>query len=360
LVVSEAQRAPDPALDWQRIERHLDAQLVASHPGFVKPRRLIVIGLGVAAAAAFVVSVGVVADRTADPGVTLTVTAHEAPEAPSVGTGSQRIDGDRLPLGRQVTAGAAPVEVEHRGRARWTLEPQSRAHISVVGRYLTVRLEQGAIVARVQPSGSESFGVEVGKTRVAVKGTKFRVERRADDAEVEVSEGSVIVGSASQRGATQGVILKAPARGSFTLDAAVAPSSAIRSAQPAPVAAVQRSLHPVVRNRPSSPTEPAREPASAELPRKPSLGEVDRGIAQLEAFANTCLVEHTKNSGEVHVSVESMAEVRIAPNGHVEHVAFAPPLAPPVYQCVMARVSQVRFAPSQLGGTVARTLVLKH
>src|SRR5690606_27787373 len=147
------------------------------------------------------------------------------PRAPGSPGAMARHRVDALVPGSVIESGAEPVQLSLEGVATWTLTPGSRARVRSISVPHVVELEHGTIVAEVVPRYDtsaliEAFAVEVGGTRVAVRGTVFSVERIGDMVDVEVTRGAVTVGPAGHRGPTTGVLLTSPARGVF--DAATA------------------------------------------------------------------------------------------------------------------------------------------
>src|SRR5204862_6781864 len=101
------------------------------------------------------------------------------------------------------------------GHVTWTLDSNSKAHIEQIGPLVAVSLDQGALTASVVRSPRpESFAVRVEHTRVAVRGTAFRVVRLENSVRVEVSEGTVGVGPL----AGPSFDVTAPATATVTLD----------------------------------------------------------------------------------------------------------------------------------------------
>ena len=76
---------------------------------------------------------------------------------------------------------------------------------------LVLALKQGAVEAQVVPvASSEAMAVDVGPSRVAVHGTRFRVARTGEHAVIDLNEGAVSVGQAPRIGSTLGGLVTAP------------------------------------------------------------------------------------------------------------------------------------------------------
>ncbi|HEY3233526.1 MAG TPA: FecR family protein [Polyangiaceae bacterium] len=366
------QAIPEP--DWSHLERRILHGI--DREGRVMPsqRRWQWVAAGLAAAALCLA----VFIQHANPGASrVAKTSGKAQVLPA-----GRRDGDELASSGRVVAADQSVEVEHRGRATWTLEPNSKASVRSVGERITVQLHRGALVARVVPSPlAESFAVEVEQTRVAVHGTVFRVEREADSVMVEVREGTVVVGAVSSTGG-HAWPLSAPSRGRFSLDgvlrsaaANVKPSeSAQATAQPS--ATVPSSVRaPPVYALPSTPSSArasgkpaaASEPTPAvlaegqeRLQERPTIGQIEDGMSAFLSIANRCLAERTQSSGSVQVSVSSTVVLTVTPQGNVTRMQFNPPLAPPVSACIASRIGGVSMAPSRRGATITRAIELRR
>jgi len=365
-LILELREQAAPELDWQRLEARLMREPLpdprSASVSFLSRLRVPAAGL---AAVAAVTTVFVAHGPTPTP-TKLTARVSSAP-----------LDGDRLLLGTRVTAGNQALVVEHRGRARWTLEPHSTALVSEGGEFLTVKLESGAIAAQVVPNPKpETFAVEVGGTRVAVHGTAFRVERLAERVQVAVSEGTVAV-EASGVHSAPAFLLRRDSRGNFALDgrtgnvegnasAVVADAGgqshrAVAKWTPtAPTASVARARVPA----PPSLTQPTASGAATEpitpvhtLPLQPTISEIETGVSSALGLMNRCFHDQTRSTG-IRVSATTGLTLSVAPDGTIQSVTFAPPLAPAVEDCAVNGLRAVTFARSVEGVSFTRVLEL--
>jgi hypothetical protein len=162
--IRETKEEPGPDLDWDRMESRLFERIEAAEveeraSGPSRRSRVIA-----ALAAAAVIALGSAALlRSNEPATQLGQTpVPAAAGARVIGPGVKSVDGASLHEGDRVVAGSEPVEVEHRGTASWTLEPRSEAVVAAAGRFLTIRLESGAVSAKVVPAPTpESLAGEV-------------------------------------------------------------------------------------------------------------------------------------------------------------------------------------------------------
>jgi ferric-dicitrate binding protein FerR (iron transport regulator) len=355
-LIKEARALPAPELDWEKLEARLGAlpqPLAAPAPRLSWTRAAGPIGGALALAAAVFLFV------------------HRHPHAPGPSTSVQvpaariaSVDGDALALGQPVTAEARSVLVEHRARASWMLGPQSSAALTESGAVLTVRLERGAVTVKVVPNPRpETFAVEVAGARIAAHGTAYRVERKGDRVEVEVSEGTVIVEPASVR-SDPAFVLHAGSRGSFALDGYTGSvqGDAQTIARPA-VAATQhgKSSSSHAAKSLASSQEAARERADASraaLTAQPSIDNIESGVSSALDSMNRCFRRGQESN--LRVSVQTAMTLTVQPSGKVQSVSFAPPLAPDVESCGAAALKRLHFARSTEGATFTRVLELKR
>lgn len=245
------------------------------------------------------------------------------------------LDGDRLTVGQLIRSEGTPLVVEHAGRASWTLAPGGRARLVSVGRYLTVRLEQGSIDARVVPRNQpESFAVQAGETRIAVRGTEFRVDLMEQHAAIKVAHGTVVVGAVGEPGDTDGWVLRAPASGEFSLDGAVR-AARLTGGVSQPTSAAE----PIV-----GPIEPTSKPSS---PRPASGLSLDAALEHVAAAAQACFKQKTPSEGGVLVSASTRLKIAVAADGKLGSISFDPPLSPAVEDCTRAQRSAVQVTPGK-------------
>jgi len=339
--LSEARAERVPEVDFGRIAERLDA-LPPPAPVRPAPLRLLLAPAALAAAGAlfyFAQS----ENRTPD-------------NAPAVAAEREGpTDGDRLTPGSIVTAAGKRRTVSHEGRATWTLEPGSHATLLTVGEVVTIRLDAGSISAEVVPSArSESFAVEAGELRVAVHGTVFRVAVATSGIDVDVSEGSVLVGPRAQPGT--GKLLKSPAAEHF--DPPRAPATAPPEPRPAPAPPVAVAGTPTapsaVDNAPTAePLAPA-PAASAKLP-EPSPGAVDTAALHVIELTSACFRQRSVKAG---ASVQTTLRLRTRADGSISSVTFTPPLARQVELCVTDGARGLHGPLSNNGIEVSRSIVL--
>ncbi|HHH29226.1 MAG TPA: hypothetical protein ENK57_12905 [Polyangiaceae bacterium] len=373
-IVEEVRDQPPPEVDWDTLEARVLARVAADEASRRRqakaaPRWGAVAGFAAAAAAVVMLAAGIGGD-TADP-------SHEA-----VSELVARADLVAVPRGPNepalytvvgmqpdaaVESGAEPMRFTLPGVVTWTLAPHSRVVVETVpvprGASTmphVVRLEQGRIDADVVPrQGSnqllEAFVVEAGATRVAVHGTVFSVERRADVVDVEVTRGSVTVGPAHHRGVTTGHLMVSPKRASFRAgrvvrggDVATAEISvAIREAgepteeviartgtskTPAPEPEpVEMAAAPVA--QPSAPprVDEAPQGENEELPNdKPPV----LSVAAAQSRVLGCLASAAPDGATAgtKVTVSSQVTAVLSTEGEVVSVQFVPPLRPDLQQ----------------------------
>lgn len=369
IVELREERAPE--LDWERLEHQLlrETSSRASKSGWStwgsRLRLPTAFGLGFAA----VVSV---------------MALHRSPvpaPRPNATLSQAAIDGEQLALGAHVSAGDRRVVVEHAGRARWTLEPHASAYVSERGDSLTLRLESGALSAVVVPSPQpETFAVEVSGTRIAVHGTAFRVQRAGDRVLVSVSEGTVAVEPSGVHGAPS-FLLQRDSRGNFGLDgltgsvegnaSAVLASSRARShrqvsarvpvPRPRATAATGPSSAPPAEISSAVPSAIAQPlpPAQAALAQRPSISEIETGVSSALELLNRCFQDKTHSSG-IHITASTGLTLSVSPEGSVQSVTFAPPLAPAVEDCAVNGLRQLKFVPTSEGVTFTREFELSR
>ena len=358
-LIAEMSREPAPELDWQRMEARLlqqpKAEANAETP-FLKRLRWPALGLAAAVAATVVL-----ARRQPTPAPPL---AHRA-VAPTV---QGPMNGDQVAVGTHLTAGASPLVIEHAGRASWTLEPRGTAVLTQTGDSITLRLESGAMTARVVPTPKpETFAVEVSGTRVAVHGTEFRVERAGDRVLVSVMAGTVAVEPTGTH-STPSFLLRRDSRGSFGLDGRTGSvegnASALVTDHPAqshrefavksPVSQPHaRSTATAARAVQSEPTLDAAGPSP--LPAQPSISNIEGGVSAAVVLMNRCFRDQTPTKG-IAVSARTGLTLSVGGDGTVKSATFEPPLAPAVEDCAVKGLRALTFAESIEGVTFTRIL----
>jgi ferric-dicitrate binding protein FerR (iron transport regulator) len=371
-LVAEARREPPPDVDWDAMEARLMPRL-GEPPRFAAPRRSprspLIFALAAAALAGVAAAAVAVVNRDLPPPAPIVAVAPPAAEQ-AARAGNAR-NGDALAVGDVVHADREPVAVDHDGRATWTLEPDSEAHVEELGGVIRVALDRGILSARVVKSPRpESFVVRVEGTRVAVHGTAFRVVRLDHAVRVEVTEG--VVGVGPLRGPSFDVV--APASTTTTFDGvrtdlrhaarsttskpnerlhAGAPAEEVAAAEPEPEAPAQAEATDV----PDESGKGASPEVSARAPRESSSAPSIDGVVDA---VRRCFREQTVESGDLHVTVSTQMSLRIQGTGRVGEAVFTPPLAPRVRQCVDDAVGLMKFPASTNGFAVDKTLELSR
>jgi FecR protein len=361
-LIFELQQEPGPEFDWRRAEARLMRELppLQQSAGRSLWKRLRLPAAGLTAATTLA---AVVVTRSPAP----------RPAAPAARLSSVALNGDKFALGTRIAAGNQPVVIEHRGRARWELEPHSAASVTNRGEFLTLQLEVGALSANVVPSPkAETFAVEVGGTRVAVHGTAFRVEYGAERVLVSVSEGTVAVEPVGSRSAPA-FLLRRDSRGSFALDGHTgsvegnasalvnhvgAPSHREIAALARPAAFSSHANLPVARAAPvaASALPGAR---AANLPLQPAIADIETGVSSALELMNRCFRDKTQSSG-IKVSVSTGLTLSVSGDGTVQSVTFAPSLAPAVEDCAVLGLRNLSFARSVDGVSFTRVFELSR
>jgi len=363
-LVTELRELPAPELDWDRMEaRVLNEPRTSSSP--MAPGLFGRLRLPAAAIVALATGVFLFAPRRASLPPAQSQPVAQLPAGP--------LDGDHLALGTRVSAGKQNVQVEHAGRARWTLEPYGAASVINAGELLTVRLDSGALSANVVPQPKpETFAVEVGGTRVAVHGTAFRVERVGDRVLVEVSEGIVAVEPTSNH-SVPSFLLRRGSRGNFGLDGRTGSvegnaSVVVHEGGPKSRREIRRAaaphVSPPIASAAPAPTADAQKPAEPPVvalpvqasPQQPSISDIEAGVSSALELMNRCFQQ--THSSDIHVSVSTGMTLSVAGDGTVQSVTFAPPLAPAVEDCGVLGLRNLTFARSVEGATFTRILEL--
>jgi ferric-dicitrate binding protein FerR (iron transport regulator) len=371
-------------IDWTAVDRELFARLEQERrlerTRAVGPRAPAWgVGAAVLAAAA---CLALVAGKAHD---TRALDAPQAPlsaSAPAAGTvvavlgsGELLVDGKpvttgaTLRLGNVVETRGTSVTVERPGKLSMILEAGTHATVTHVQGALVLALDTGAVEAQVVPVASgEAFAVDVGGSRVAVHGTHLRVARQADQVQVDLNEGVVIVGSAPREGSTVGTLVTAPAHADFaapdlggtlhvTHEAAAvrapngiaATPSTMATGVMAPAPAVLPTVRPEPRPSPA-PAAPVVRPspgavtAAATGAPAPSVPAPDPNAAgTLAAAVRACVHAHTRAENAT-VVVNTTLHLDLDAEGSVKAARFEPPVAPDVNTCAAAVIYRTRFA----------------
>ncbi|MFC1641236.1 FecR family protein [Myxococcota bacterium] len=379
-VSEEAARARTPEVDWERVEAKLFERI--SQPATIHrvaySRRW---GGALLAAAASVALVWA------------GYRWHCSDSSFSVTSGissPQVLDGARLEVGQYIETSDRALRVQHSGRATWTLASHSRVRLVSQGRTLSLALQAGALEAEVKPGAeAESFVVEVGQTRVAVRGTIFGVEHAGRYVQVAVRQGTVFVGPVSPGDRTEGFVLSAPASGVFSLDGARSgrlgvgrglvpqPSTEIPSPNTGRIAPELVGTRGPPMSMPSDLTlssqkgPPACVPVSAgvEESRPISVPEEQPSAAVgaehlasrlVVAAVARCFSSHTPTRGDLLVTATFELSTTFSADGSITGIQFDPSLPQTVEACSRQAVTDIRGQPSESAITSRRTVTLRR
>ena len=353
-LVGEAREDATPELDWDAMEASLAARTLEakSNPVGRSNRRPWTAALALAALLG-----GALAFRFAVPHSRAGIsTASHSGSAPSK---SSNVDGDALATGAVVTSGGDPIVVEHVDHVTWTLSPGGAAHVESVGAVVGLSLDCGTISARVTKSiRPESFVIRVENSRIAVHGTAFRVERGASLVNIDVTEGVLAIGPVGGRAFE----LRAPGRAVLSFNGirtdasgAVGPTGVLR---PQPVSG---SSAPLASAMPAGVARSPSEEVTRDGSGRTSLAAEDSpGVEHVIQAIRRCLADHTVADGDLHVTVRTRMSLRVQATGRVGEALFDPPLAPPVQECVDAKVGSIEFSASGGGFALDRVIELDH
>jgi len=343
-------RAEKPAdVDWSGVEERLMKQVSRTAPA---PRRSAhLLGWGALAVAA-ALAVWFVSQRTPVVAPVAKTPAAEIAEP-------LRRNGDAMSLGTRVVTAEREVSVDHAGRATWTLAPNSSASLLGNGDRITVHLDRGSVLSQVVPNPKpETFVIEAADARIAVHGTVFRVALENGRVIVQVREGTVAVGPL---GAAPAFLLKAPAHGDFSrdgrsgsIDGRQLGASEARRTEPLKLSPSRASTSATA----GGSAAPAQ--SAAELPREPSINDIELGIVRVVDAASDCFRRHTQSAEGVQITVRTALSLKILPSGAVSDVDFQPPLSPDAEACAADTISRIAFAPSEQGANVTRMLELER
>lgn len=376
-IVEEVRQEPPPPMDWDAVEARLLARVAADdasrrRQAKAAPRWGALAGFAAAAAAVVMLASGVGGDTTdpatgqAAPDAVAHTDLVAVPQGPGEPTLYTLVG---MPRHSAIQSGSEPMRFTLPGVVTWTLAPHSRVVLESVPvprgpstMPHVVRLEQGRIDAEVVPRQDsnqllEAFIVEAGATRVAVHGTVFSVERRADVVDVEVTRGSVTVGPAQHRGVTTGHLMVSPKRATFRAGRVVrgdvaeaeSPLAMAEDAEPREDRAAAATGRSASRAPDSVPerTEVAAKPPATTAPAQadeqdPEAREDEPAddaptvlsVAGAQGRVLGCLATAAPDASATgtKVTVSSQVTAVLAADGEVVSVQFAPPLRPDLQQ----------------------------
>lgn len=349
-LVECARNERPPQLDAAAIEAAVFARVTRSSVDSIvvlkqRSRRYLWAATALAAAAAL----AIVATRFHSPAAELDASPHRGRIAQD-----SAIDGALLGLDQVLEAHDSDLVIRHGSIAIWRLSAKGRAHVVENGPRVSIALERGRIDAEVVPQlQPETFAVEVERTRVAVHGTVFSVERRGDTADIIVKEGSVRLGSVEKRGSNQGPLIEAPTRMSVDITPVRHEADAV---SPRPHAAPRALLPSAAKPIASAPE--AAKTAQPNLPERPTAGETERVWELVAQTISECFASNTTGDPNVRVSFGTQVNIRLAPDGAVSVGSLNPPVPQAVFECYESRLSQLTTPATVEGATVSRPKVL--
>lgn len=300
----ELREVPAPQLDFDAMEAKLTARIDADAKRARSRSTIWWVAVPTAAAAAAAVLFAQGSSPTRTPAAPAVAVAP----SPAPAAQSERVDGAR--------------SFSRPGFAAWSFDEAASADVDEGPERVTVRLHRGSVRVEVVPGQTpEKFVVVAAGTRVAVRGTVFKVAL-VDDVRVDVERGVVAVGPVDRPAAWT---LTAPAGGSFSRDATTGAVGA---------------LIPF-----STPTVDDTTPAKSAAPR-PAPREAVLDLATLRervgTIAQACFAKRLAGSS-ANVTFDTKVKLSSGPRG--VSLSFSPPLEPTVEQCVREGTSSLRAQP---------------
>lgn len=340
ILIEQLRDEPTPPLDFDRIERSMMAQLDAERR-LEQPRRVGVSRLVVAGVVTLAVAAGA-----------MLLMREKGPLfSPSRGSMAQQL--------RSIDATSADQRVTHVGIGSWVAERGAKVRIvEESADRVVLALDEGSLIAEVIPKPiPDRFVVIAGHTRVAVRGTIFRVVREGDHVDVAVTRGVVAVGA---EGATSGVSLVAPRSGTFDLEgklrgetSVVVPTLSNPLLQGTDAAPTEvRTADPIdasaSANTPADSSAQAKTESSSTVTSPRGSGSVPTKSAWLDeanlqahhaSIAADCFRREAHLPAGVNVTATTTLVVTFDANHRVSASSFRSPLAPAVEQCIQASIS---------------------
>jgi hypothetical protein len=260
---------------------------------------------------------------------------------------------------RSIDATGADQRVTHAGIGSWVAERGAKVRvIEESADRVVLALDEGALIAEVIPKPvPDRFVVLAGHTRVAVRGTIFRVAREGDHVDVAVTRGVVAVGA---EGATSGVSLVAPRAGTFDLEgklrgetSVVVPTlsnpllqgtdagpSDVRSVEPIDASAANNAGGDSGSQAKSDTSSMVIAPrGSGSAPAKTSWLDEANLQAHHASIAADCFRREAHLPAGVNVTATTTLVVTFDANHRVTASSFRSPLAPAVEQCIVSAIS---------------------
>jgi hypothetical protein len=285
--------------------------------------------------------------------------------------------GATLKLGDIIDVRGAQVTLGRPAKLMLMVERGSSTSVAHVQGALVLALTEGALEAQVVPVASgEAFAVDVGRSRVAVHGTRLRVARNGDRVVVDLNEGVISVGEAPRLGSTWGALVTAPAHVEFTADDAQGtlnvthdPSAVRPPGALGPTPQYARGGAPTTVPGPSKGeirevVSPAPAPPSHGEPRVPAIGSPPPSAPAVDPHAEavvtgavqTCVMDRL-HADNVTVVVTTTLYLQLNDDGSVRTARFDPPVAPDVNACVAESIYKTRFVH---GGEVVIPVSVKN
>jgi hypothetical protein len=393
-MVREAERdwvVEAEGIRWENVDRRLFARIASEErkgrgsfaPGPTRSWTAAIAGV-VAAAAVGLAIVGTREDLSFDVEAaapiddTTTIARIDGP-GPVLVNGHAATPGTVLRTNDLVEARGGQVVVTRPGKVTFLIERGSSAVLTRLRGSLVLTLQHGAVEAQVVPvASSEAMAVDVGTSRIAVHGTRFRVARTGERVVIDLNEGVVSVGQTPRIGSTLGSLVTAPAHAEFAttdqlgtlrvshepgdvrpptpLDASPAPRSVPVVASPA-VSATARidagevaapAMTAVLRT-----TEPHQSAPSGWAGPSVADPNAQAGVA---TAVRACLAERL-HTDSVTVVVSTTLYLQLHDDGSVESARFDPPVAPDVNACAAESIYRARFTH---GGIVSIPVSVKN
>jgi hypothetical protein len=340
VLIEQLRDEPTPHIDFDRIERSMMAQLDGESRQTPRPRAGVsryafagVIALAVAAGAMFMFR---------DKGSLL-----NSPR----GSMAQQV--------RAIDAISADQRVNHPGIGSWVAERGAKVRVvEDSADRVVLALDEGALIAEVIPRPiPDRFVVIAGHTRVAVRGTIFRVAREGDHVDVSVTRGVVAVGP---EGASSGVSLVAPRSGVFDLEGKLRGETTVvvptlNNPLLSGTDAGSNGTHPIDAVDTTASANAGNDSASqAKVDTSLSVSST-RGAASAStkqtwtdeanlqarhaSIAADCFRREAHLPSGVNVTATTTLVVTFDANHRVTGSSFRSPLAPAVEQCIVAAVA---------------------
>ncbi|HEY4012297.1 MAG TPA: FecR domain-containing protein [Polyangiaceae bacterium] len=377
---------------WENVERRLFARIASEQRkgrsfelGAARSWAAAIAGLaaaGVAALAIVSTREGASFDPPASPPIddTTTIARLDGP-GPVLVNGHAVTPGTVLRADDVLEARGSQVVVSRPGKVTFLVERGSTVVVSRLRGSLVLGLQHGAVEAQVVPvASSEAMAVDVGTSRVAVHGTRFRVARTGERVVVDLNEGVVSVGPTPRVGSTLGGLVTAPAHADFAmgdplgtlrvshepgdirpptpLDAATAPRAVPIAVSPAISATTARVDAGEVAAPALTTAQRTAEPHQASTASGwagPSVADPN-AQAGVATAVRACLAERL-HTDSVTVVVSTTLYLQLHEDGSVGSARFDPPVAPDVNACAAESIYHARFTH---GGAVSIPVSVKN